>query len=49
MKKKIKELKHKNKLENEIKENQIRSLKMKIEQQEEMISDLENQEKPDYS
>ena len=32
MKRKIKELKQKSKLEIEIKENQVRSLKMKIEQ-----------------
>ena len=49
MKRKIKELKQKNKLEIEIKENQVRSLKMKIEQQDDLIRDLECQEKPDTS
>ena len=49
MKRKIKELKQKSKLELEIKENQVRSLKLKIEQQEELIRDLESIEKPDTS
>lgn len=37
-KKKMKEIKQKHKLEIDIKENQIRSLKMKIDQQEEIIN-----------
>ena len=42
LKRKLKELKQKNKLEIEIKENQVRSLKMKIEQQEDLIRELES-------
>lgn len=39
----MKEIKQKHKLEIDIKENQIRSLKMKIDQQEEIINEIHNE------
>ena len=39
----MKELKQKHKVEIEIKENQIRSFKLKIDQQEEIIQEIHNE------